>query len=97
MSSTYVLVSIIFFFMIIISTVAVSYSLFFVVTTLISLFFLQICYLCEQSGKESKAATGACMQCNKSGCKEAFHVTCAQAHGLLCEEVNQNFLKNDQM
>ena len=26
------------------------------------------------------------MQCNKSGCKQSFHVTCAQALGLLCEE-----------
>ncbi len=52
---------------------------------------LQTCYLCEMNGKESKATTGACMQCNKTGCKEAFHVTCAQAHGLLCEEVVLSF------
>ncbi len=26
------------------------------------------------------------MQCNKAGCKQQFHVTCAQAMGLLCEE-----------
>lgn len=26
------------------------------------------------------------MNCNKSGCKYHFHVTCAQAMGLLCEE-----------
>lgn len=26
------------------------------------------------------------MNCNKPGCKNHFHVTCAQAMGLLCEE-----------
>ncbi|CAM9273330.1 unnamed protein product [Lampetra fluviatilis] len=44
------------------------------------------CYLCEEQGRESKAATGACMTCNKHGCRQAFHVTCAQMAGLLCEE-----------
>lgn len=33
------------------------------------------------------------MQCNKSGCKQQFHVTCAQALGLLCEEAG-NYLDN---
>lgn len=55
---------------------------------------LQVCYLClENSGKESKASHGACMQCNKTGCKDSFHVTCAQAHGLLCEEAG-NYMDN---
>ncbi|XP_016339289.1 protein AF-10-like isoform X3 [Sinocyclocheilus anshuiensis] len=44
------------------------------------------CYICEEQGRESKAATGACMTCNKHGCRQAFHVTCAQFAGLLCEE-----------
>lgn len=33
------------------------------------------------------------MQCNKAGCKQHFHVTCAQAMGLLCEEAG-NYLDN---
>lgn len=48
--------------------------------------FNKVCYICEEQSRESKAATGACMQCNKNGCKQNFHVTCAQAQGLLCEE-----------
>ena len=26
------------------------------------------------------------MNCNRQGCKQSFHVTCAQLAGLLCEE-----------
>ncbi|XP_074604904.1 uncharacterized protein LOC141858139 isoform X2 [Brevipalpus obovatus] len=48
--------------------------------------FHKTCYICEEQGKESKASIGACMQCNKPGCKQNFHVTCAQGAGLLCEE-----------
>ncbi|RWS09838.1 protein AF-10-like isoform X1, partial [Dinothrombium tinctorium] len=55
--------------------------------------FHKTCYICEEAGKESKATVGACMQCNKSGCKQYFHVTCAQAAGLLCEEAG-NFNDN---
>lgn len=37
--------------------------------------WVQTCYICEEQGRESKAATGACMTCNKHGCRQAFHVT----------------------
>ncbi|XP_071540195.1 zinc finger protein zfp-1-like isoform X2 [Panulirus ornatus] len=55
--------------------------------------FNKSCYICEESGKENRATIGACMQCNKSGCKQHFHVTCAQSMGLLCEEAG-NYLDN---
>ncbi|KAL0627551.1 hypothetical protein AAY473_000861 [Plecturocebus cupreus] len=37
--------------------------------------WVQTCYICDEQGRESKAATGACMTCNKHGCRQAFHVT----------------------
>nr|XP_018909860.1 PREDICTED: protein AF-10-like isoform X2 [Bemisia tabaci] len=55
--------------------------------------FNKTCYICEENGKGSKATNGACMQCNKAGCRQQFHVTCAQAMGLLCEEAG-NYLDN---
>ncbi|XP_019874241.1 protein AF-10-like isoform X1 [Aethina tumida] len=55
--------------------------------------FNKSCYICEEKGKPSNAAVGACMQCNKAGCKQQFHVTCAQGLGLLCEEAG-NYLDN---
>ncbi|XP_037115361.1 protein AF-17-like isoform X2 [Syngnathus acus] len=48
--------------------------------------YIKTCYICEDHGRESKAACGACMACNRQGCRQAFHVTCAQMAGLLCEE-----------
>ncbi|CAB3259059.1 unnamed protein product [Arctia plantaginis] len=51
------------------------------------------CYICTDQGKSSRSNAGACMQCNKSGCKQQFHVTCAQSLGLLCEEAG-NYLDN---
>ncbi|XP_059621804.1 protein AF-10 [Phlebotomus argentipes] len=51
------------------------------------------CYICEEMGKVSRATMGACMQCNRTGCRMQFHVTCAQTLGLLCEEAG-NYLDN---
>ncbi|XP_056007247.1 protein AF-17-like isoform X3 [Ostrea edulis] len=48
--------------------------------------FNKVCYICEENGRQEKSNSGACMQCNRNGCKMNFHVTCAQAQGLLCEE-----------
>ncbi|CAK1554762.1 unnamed protein product [Leptosia nina] len=53
----------------------------------------KICYICQDLGKTHRANAGACMQCNKNGCRQQFHVTCAQALGLLCEEAG-NYLDN---
>ncbi|RUS81591.1 hypothetical protein EGW08_010643 [Elysia chlorotica] len=47
--------------------------------------FNKICYICEEQKRDTKATAGACMQCNRTSCKQYFHVTCAQAQGLLCE------------
>ncbi|XP_011687114.1 PREDICTED: protein AF-10-like isoform X2 [Wasmannia auropunctata] len=55
--------------------------------------FSKTCYICEEQGRGSRANIGACMQCNKTGCRQQFHVTCAQALGLLCEEAG-NYLDN---
>ncbi|XP_018575160.1 protein AF-10 [Anoplophora glabripennis] len=55
--------------------------------------FNKVCYICEEKGKASNSTVGACMQCNKAGCKQQFHVTCAQGLGLLCEEAG-NYLDN---
>uniref|UniRef100_A0A8D8YAF8 Protein AF-10 n=2 Tax=Cacopsylla melanoneura TaxID=428564 RepID=A0A8D8YAF8_9HEMI len=56
--------------------------------------FNKICYICEESGhKASRSKFGACMMCNKTGCRQQFHVTCAQTQGLLCEEAG-NYLDN---
>ncbi|KAL6261031.1 hypothetical protein P5V15_008557 [Pogonomyrmex californicus] len=55
--------------------------------------FNKTCYICEEQGRGSRANVGACMQCNKTGCRQQFHVTCAQALGLLCEEAG-NYLDN---
>ncbi|XP_043483958.1 protein AF-10 [Leptopilina heterotoma] len=55
--------------------------------------FNKTCYICEEQGRGSRANVGACMQCNKAGCRQQFHVTCAQGLGLLCEEAG-NYLDN---
>lgn len=58
----------------------------------IYIFIFQSCYICEEKHKGPKATTyGACMPCNKSGCKLVFHVTCAQSVGLLCEEAGNYY------
>ncbi|CAB4057654.1 MLLT6_10 [Lepeophtheirus salmonis] len=55
--------------------------------------YIQSCYLCVKGGRQNRASCGACMQCNRPGCKQSFHVTCAQSQGLLCEEAG-NYLDN---
>ncbi|XP_073976582.1 uncharacterized protein isoform X3 [Rhodnius prolixus] len=52
------------------------------------------CYICDENNRSaSRSTVGACMQCNKAGCRQTFHVTCAQAMGLLCEEAG-NYMDN---
>ncbi|CAG0912982.1 unnamed protein product [Notodromas monacha] len=48
--------------------------------------FKRTCFVCLEANQPANAASGACMTCKKSGCKLAFHVTCGQSQGLLCEE-----------
>lgn len=47
--------------------------------------FVQGCYICQETIKEDESKQGACMTCERSGCKLGFHVTCGQMRGLLCE------------
>ncbi|VDO95085.1 unnamed protein product, partial [Soboliphyme baturini] len=47
------------------------------------------CFICEEQGRMEDAKSGACMQCNKPGCKNYFHVTCGQKERLLFEEPGQ--------
>lgn len=51
--------------------------------------FSKPCYICEEAGLETQATHGACMNCHKSSCRMAFHVTCGQKEHLLCEEPDQ--------
>uniref|UniRef100_A0A0N5BX59 PHD-type domain-containing protein n=1 Tax=Strongyloides papillosus TaxID=174720 RepID=A0A0N5BX59_STREA len=48
------------------------------------------CYLCDDYGNKNSRDVGACMPCNKNGCRKTFHVSCAQKFGLLCEEGGQS-------
>ncbi|KAK4337416.1 hypothetical protein RND71_043873 [Anisodus tanguticus] len=48
---------------------------------------LRSCVLCED---ERFARTGVCISCDAGMCRNYFHVTCAQAHGLLCDAQNSD-------
>lgn len=51
----------------------------------------QECSICVQNGRSKLVATsGACCACSVKNCSQVFHVTCAQANGLLCEDVRKN-------
>ena len=51
----------------------------------------QECSICLQNGRSKMlSASGACCSCTFKNCSQVFHVTCAQAHGLLCEDVRKN-------
>lgn len=51
--------------------------------------YAKSCYLCIKTGNLATVNYGAVMNCHKPGCKQSFHVTCAQTAGLLCEEAGQ--------
>lgn len=51
------------------------------------------CTICEN--EEASCSQGVYVNCaDKNGCKEWFHVTCAQRKGLLCEESNTQSKNN---
>ncbi|UJR35760.1 hypothetical protein I4U23_028508 [Adineta vaga] len=53
--------------------------------------FGQECSICTQNGRSKLISTsGACCACTVKNCSQVFHVTCAQANGLLCEDVRKN-------
>ena len=54
--------------------------------------FGQECSICILNGRSklALATSGACCACTVKNCSQVFHVTCAQANGLLCEDVRKN-------
>ena len=47
---------------------------------------LQNCGLCKET---DDATSGVCVKCEAGMCRNYFHVTCAQQHGLLREIKNE--------
>jgi hypothetical protein len=53
--------------------------------------FGQECTICVQNGRpKAISGSGACCNCTVKNCSQVFHVTCAQANGLLCEDIRKN-------
>lgn len=53
--------------------------------------FTKSCFICTEKGNSSSASSGgAVIDCHKNGCKQSFHVTCAQEARLLCEQTDRN-------
>lgn len=50
--------------------------------------FSKVCYICVDSGNKCESVIGATIKCSKKRCKQYFHVSCAQKHGLLYEISN---------